>query len=196
MGRDFQSFGRWNYDRCRPGPMRVTLDIESGAVTRLRTQVGGTWFSTSGKVTDLGVADPREASAYFFSLVPKLEGNSGKDRLLIPAVLAADADVIQPLLALARNTDRADHTRRAAIMWLGIVGDKTIVPALVQFARADDSGEKNGKSGLSGTALICSVGGHKLAHLGGMDQSAGPPPQLKAARRGAGGDDQPAIRRK
>jgi HEAT repeat protein len=96
---------------------------------------------------------PDEASSYFFTLVPRLESASSKDRLLLPAVLADGAPVIQPLLALARDDRRTEHTRRAAIMWLGILGDETVVPALVQFARDDDREGKARKKGLGDAAL-------------------------------------------
>ena len=45
----------------------------------------GAWPEAGSRVTDLGVVPSREASAYFFSLVPRLETASGKDRLLLPA---------------------------------------------------------------------------------------------------------------
>ena len=108
----------------------------------MRTQAGGSWREAESRVTDLGVVPPHEASAYFFALVPRLESASGKDRLLLPAVLADDAPVIQPLLALARDERRTEHTRRQAILWLGLLGDATVIPTLVQIARDDpDDGE-------------------------------------------------------
>jgi hypothetical protein len=163
FARNFQSIGgRWSDSRCVPGPLRVTLLVEAGQVTQLRTQVGGAWPSAEGGVTDLGAVPPAEASAYFFSLVPRLEAASRNDRLLIPAVLADEAPVVQPLLALARNDDRAMHTRRQAIQWLGLVGDASVLPTLMEFARADT--DDDGDKGLSGAAL---------AALGSMEGDAG-----------------------
>ena len=147
--RDMQSFGKWSAPRCVPGPLRVTLSVDRGEVVRVRTQVGGDWPSTSGRATDLGDVSSREASAYLFSLVPRLETSGGKDRLLIPAVLADDAEVVQPLIALARDADRANNTRRSAVMWLGIVGDASVVPVLVAIARESDGQKKD----LGGTAM-------------------------------------------
>ena len=158
FARNMQSFGRWHTDRCDAGPLRVTLDVERGKVTRLRTAVGGSrWPETEGRVTDLGDVPPTEASAYFFSLVPQLEEEYTKDRVLIPAVLADDVPVIQPLLALARNADRAMNTRRSALMWLGVLGDESVIPALVEFARdggSESESPKADKKGLAGSALM------------------------------------------
>ena len=151
---NFQSFGgHWTSTQCVPGPLRVTLTVADGQVTQLRTQVGGSWSGSESRVTDLGVVSPDEASSYIFSLVPQLESARGKDRLLLPAVLADNVPVIQPLLSLARDDRRSEPTRRNAIMWLGLLGDAGVVPALVQFAREDDSEGKARKKGLGNTAM-------------------------------------------
>jgi HEAT repeat protein len=175
FARNFQSIGgRWRDNRCLPGPLRVTLDVSGGQPTQLRTQVGGAWASaaTESRVTDLGVVDSREASAYFFSLVPRLESARGKDRLLLPAVLADDAPVIEPLLAVARDTGRALHTRRSAVQWLGLIGDASVVPALAEFAR-NDPDEKKG------------LGSAAMAALGSLDGDVGIPALIELARRTA-----------
>lgn len=174
FARNFQSMGgRWRDDRCVPGPLRVTLDVAGGQPTELRTQVGGAWGGAAeSRVTDLGVVDSREASAYFFSLVPRLESARGKDRLLLPAVLADDAPVVEPLLAVARDTDRAPHTRRSAVQWLGLVGDASVVPALAEFARQDPD-EKKG------------LGSAAMAALGSLDGDVGIPALIELARRTA-----------
>ena len=179
FAHNFQSFGKWDANgRCQPGPLRVTLTVSGGEVTRVRTQVGGSWPGGGGRATDLGVVEPSEASSYFFTLVPKLESATGKDRLLLPAVLPNDAPVIQPLLALARDDRLAEHTRHQAIMWLGLLGDETVVPALVQFARddADEVEDRKGrKKGLGSAAL---------AALGNLEGDVGVPALIDLARTG------------
>jgi len=187
FARNFQTFGHWSSGDCVPGPLRVTLTVADRQVTQLRTQVGGPWPATESRVTDLGVVSAPEASTYFFSLVPRLERASGKDRLLLPAVLADDAPVIQPLLALARDDDRAIHTRRAAVQWIGLVGDATVIPTLVQFARddvGDDGTDKPGKKGLGSAAM---------AALGTMDADAGVPALIELARNSNVGTRRNAV---
>lgn len=139
FAREFQSIGgHWNDTRCVAGPLRVTLTVADGQVTRLQTQVGGAWRSADSRVTDLGVVPSREASAYFFSLVPRLETARDKDRLLIPAVLADDAEVTTPLLALARDGSRARSTRSHAIMWLGLLGEVAVLRTLYAQLETDE----------------------------------------------------------
>lgn len=188
FANNFQSIGgRWNSSRCEPGPLRVTLTLADGQVTRVRTQVGGSWSSTDSRVTDLGDVPPNEASSYFFALVPRLESASGKDRLLLPAVLAYEAPVIQPLLALARDERRAEHTRSQAVLWLGLFGDASVIPALVELARddADDGGSRKGrKKGLAGAAM---------AALGTMEGDIGVPALIELARDGSVGTRRNAV---
>jgi hypothetical protein len=147
FARNFQSYGRWSVDNCSPGPLRITISKVDGDVTRARTQVGGAWPSTELTVTDVGVVAPSEASAYFLSLVPRLE-RTGKDRVLIPVVLADADPPLGALIALARNDDRHMDTRRSAIHWIGQLGDDTVLGTLEQLARSDDD-----EDGLSGSAL-------------------------------------------
>jgi HEAT repeat protein len=187
FARNFQTFGHWSSNDCVPGPLKVTLTVEGRQVTQLRTQVGGLWPATESRVTDLGVVPGSDASTYFFSLVPKLERASGKDRLLLPAVLADDAPVMQPLLALARDEARAIHTRRAAVQWIGMLGDATVIPTLVQFARDDVDDEGNDKAGKKG------LGAAAMAALGTMDGDAGVPALIDLARSGSVGTRRNAV---
>jgi hypothetical protein len=121
--RNFQTFGRWSSRNCVPGPLRVTLIVADGEVQQVRTQVGGSWPGAEGRVTDLGVVPSRDASAYFFTLVPRLETAVGKDRILLPAVLADEGVVVPSLIGLARDRSRASETRKQAMLWLGMLGD-------------------------------------------------------------------------
>ena len=187
FARDFTSVGRWTDRRCVPGPVRVTLTVSGGEVTLVQTQVGGAWPATSARVTDLGVGAPREVSAYFFSLVPRLESASTKERLLLPAVLADDAPVIAPLLALARDGSRTESTRRQAVQWLGLLGDSSVVPALVGFAREatdDERGDKAGKKGIASSAA---------AALGFLEDNTGIPALVQLARNAPLGTRRNAV---
>jgi HEAT repeat protein len=174
FGRNFQSIGgRWSAPRCVPGDLRVTAYKVDGDVTRIRTEVGRPWPVTEQRVTDLGVVDPDEASAYFFSLVPKLERRD-VDRMLLPAVLADAEPPIQPLLRLARDGDRRMDTRKSAIQWVGLLGDASVIPTLVQFARGGDDRDEKG------------IGGAAIAALSMLDGDVGVPSLIDLARPGEG----------
>jgi HEAT repeat protein len=189
FGSSFESYGGWSNAHCIPGPVRVSLTIADHRPTSVRTQIGGEWPAAAGRVTDLGIVSSRDAAAYFLSRVPALEPSGRKGRILLPAVLAADAVVVPELLALARDEARADETRRQALQWVGQLGDATVVPALVGFARAgsgsgdgapdnsqgDAAIEKRGKKGLASAAL---------AALATLDDGAGVPSLIDLARTG------------
>lgn len=147
FGRNFQTYGRWSTDNCGGGPLRITVSKVDGGITRARTQVGGAWPDTELHVTELGVVAPAEASAYFLSLVPKLE-RTGKDRVLVPVVLADVDPPLAALIALARDDDRHMDTRRSAVHWAGVLGDESMLAPLTQLARSGDDDD-----GLSGSAL-------------------------------------------
>jgi HEAT repeat protein len=188
FARNFESMGgHWSSENCVPGNLRITINKDDGAITRVRTQVGGPWQGTAQPVTDLGAVSPAEASAYFFSLVPRLD-RGGKDRLLIPAVLAdVDPAPVQPLLALARNDERSMDMRRSAIQWVGLLGDASVVPALTQLARDDvddDGSDKPGKKSLGGSAVSA---------LSMLEDGVGIPALIELARSGSVGTRRNAV---
>ena len=177
FARNFQSIGGWSNVRCVAGPIRVTLTVANGQVSTLRTQIGGQWPVGDGRVTNLGTVPSREASAYFFSLAPRLESSSGKDRTLLPAVLADEAVVVPPLLAIARDDARSDQMRRQAFQWLGLLGDASIIPVLVGFAR-------QGTNDLDGKKSKKSIASAAIAALGSLEEGVGVPALIELARRG------------
>ena len=188
FAESFQSIGDWNAPTCLAGPVRVSLSVSGGQVTRLKTSVGGSWERTSDRVTDLGTVMPTEAATYFFALVPKIEraGSRDKSRILLPAVLADAGDVIPQLTSLARDDARVQETRRQAIQWIGLLGDAKVVPTLVAFARGggagpvgediDEDDTKPGKKGLATAAM---------AALSFLSDGAGVPALIDISRNGS-----------
>jgi HEAT repeat protein len=154
----------------------------------METFVGGSW-PAGERATDLGTVNSSEAAAYFFALVPELEGRSNKGRLLLPAVLAADNRTVARLISLARDGARRQDTRSGAIQWIGLLGDASVVPTLVAFARQDvstraddiDRDDTHGKKGLASGAV---------AALSFLENGAGVPALIDFARNGT-----PAVRR-
>jgi HEAT repeat protein len=155
----------------------------------MESYAGGAWSATGAHVTDLGTVNAADAAAYFFSVVPQLEGRSKDSRLLLPAVLADDNSAVSRLIGLAKDTKRVIDTRRQAIHWLGMLGDASTVPTLVAFARSggtlrsgsddadpDDNGP--GERGLASTAA---------AALSFLDNGVGIPALIDLARSGASG---------
>ena len=187
FAESFQSIGDWDAPNCRPGPVRVALSVANGRVTKVKTSVGGSWARTSERVTELGAVSSSEAAAYFFALVPQIEGGSrgDKGRILLPAVLADEPGAVERLISMARDNARLEETRRQAIQWIGLLGDARVVPVLVAFARGgavspagediDDNEGGPGKKGLATAAM---------AALSSLEDGAGVPALIDLARNG------------
>ena len=127
------------YD-CDPGPVRVSLRVSGGHVTRLRTYVGGRWRATSGDgVTDLGTVGAREAAAYFIALASKDSGRSA-EHALFPVILADSFTAWPELLRIAKNTSVSRRTRRQAVFWLGQAAGEAATRGLTELVddRATD----------------------------------------------------------
>lgn len=102
---------------CDSGPVRVVLAVHAGAVTDLRTYVGGVWRPGTG-VTDLGTVGAREAAAYLLALAAKDSGRAA-ERAILPATLADSVRIWPDLLRIARDTRISRRVRRSAVFWLG-----------------------------------------------------------------------------
>lgn len=169
FARDLSGFGRVHDHRCVTGPVRVSLVMSGGRVTLAQTQIGGLWPALGSPVVDLGVVPANTAASYFFARLGDMESTPSRDRLLLGAVLA-DAEIMAPLLAVARNEKRHINTRRQAIQWLGLLGDSSVIPALVNFTKggvdnADDSHEGEGLPIAAMSALAMVEGGAGIPAL-------------------------------
>ena len=139
--RSFTGWGSTD-SRCETGPVRVALTVADGRPIGVTTAIGGEWRETGARITDLGTVPSGEAAAYFLSIVPQLEQSRDRDRILLPAMLAADAPVMPALIALARSDARAASTRSHAITWLGLFGGDTASRELRRMI--EDAGEPMG----------------------------------------------------
>lgn len=119
--------GRWtSYDGdpsiCEPGPARVTLGVDGGAVRTLQVTVGDSRRSTPGTAdraaTDLGTVDGSVAAAYLLDVAVHTDGETA-DRAVFAAAIAGDAVVWPDLLRLARGSTGSGAAHRAAAFWAG-----------------------------------------------------------------------------
>ena len=108
-------------------------------VGELRTQVGGSLARDRCARTDLGVVDAREASSYFFSLVPRLEMESSKDRLLVPACAWRTTRPVHPAAARAgaRRQARGAHAAIGGDVARSRGSTRLSIPALVDTLRGE-----------------------------------------------------------
>lgn len=125
---------RWD---CDDGPIRVRVEIEDGEIYDVRWWVDYRDRSGSSGVAsgaagfqdlpspsdesghlDLGRIDPQRAAAFLLDRCATASGSLVED-LIVPAVLARDAEVWPRLAGLARNTALSRDVRRSAVFWLG-----------------------------------------------------------------------------
>jgi HEAT repeat protein len=120
IGRSLQ-FGRGDRDAyssvCEPGPVRVRLRIEDGAVRDIRTSVGPSRPNGTSS-TDLGAVPSAAAAAYFLRLA-RTANAQVSTAAVTAAVLADSAYPWRDLLAVARDSEtRSRGTRSNAELWL------------------------------------------------------------------------------
>lgn len=181
-----ETYGNWSGFNCSHGPARVELTVRDHQVVALRPHIGGGW-SSGGAVLDLGTVPATQAASYFLSLAPKLRASSRRNPLLA-AVLADSVDIAPDLLRLARDGSVAMETRRRAVNFVGIVGNRFAVAPLVELARsgasstnADDVGPGRGLQGAAAGALAM------------LEDDAGLPALMDLARTGSEGVRKSAV---
>lgn len=103
---------------CEEGPVRVEMRVRGGVVHGLDADVGGSWQSRSGAVTDLGNVSPAEAADYLLTLAETSETEAAEDAIF-PATLARGVEAWPRLLRIARNDEAHRKARRQAVFWLG-----------------------------------------------------------------------------
>jgi hypothetical protein len=127
----------WESD-CGRGPVRVSLRMRGGRVTRAETRVGGRWRAGRDGVTDFGPVPAREAAALLLALARNAGEDGGE---LITAATLADSVVLWPeLLKMARERGLPMETRRQAVFWLGQAAGEAATRGLDSIA-ADDRGD-------------------------------------------------------
>lgn len=130
----------WTADECEPGPVRVSLSVADGIVTRIRTYVGGAWRAPrEGRPApiDLGMVSARQATDYLMQLAESNGGRAAKEAIM-PAILADSVVVWPRLLSLARNERRPRDVRKQAVFWLSQAAGEAASAGLDSLIYAND----------------------------------------------------------
>jgi hypothetical protein len=122
---------------CDYGPVRLSLTMADGNVSRMRVAVGGRWRESTQQVTDLGMVSVREASDYLFSLARRSSSRAGGEAMF--AVTLADSITPWPeMLRIARDESIRQDTRKQAVFWLGQAAGDVATEGLTELAEDDD----------------------------------------------------------
>ena len=118
----------WTSD-CEQGPVRVSLTIADGGVTRVTTRVGGRWLPRSG-VVDLGTV-PAAAAAQLMLSIARTGSKAAEDAIM-PAMLADSVQIWPDLIKLAKNPKVNTDVRRSAVFWVGQAAASAATAGLVE----------------------------------------------------------------
>ncbi|MGQ0766624.1 MAG: HEAT repeat domain-containing protein [Gemmatimonadota bacterium] len=97
---------------CEPGPVRVVLVRAGREPIRIETFAGP--LAPDSAAINLGRVSAAEAARYLVGVAGSAEGRAARDALL-PASLADSAQVVEPLLAIARDQTKSRELRRSAL---------------------------------------------------------------------------------
>ncbi len=161
---------------CEAGPVRVSISVDDGVVTRARTYVGGRWRTTGDRVTDLGSVSAPAAARGLIDLAER--GDAGGDDLVFAASIA-DSVVIWPdLLRIARRATLPSKTRTSAVFWISQSAGDAATRGLADLA-GDEAQDRD-------------VREHAVFGLSQLPDNQGVPILLQVARS----NRDPQIRRK
>lgn len=133
---------------CTNGPIRITVQVNAGRETTLRSRVGGVpgvdpehVALEDGRARNLGEVDPSTAAAYLLDLVererPLMDGES-KEEALQAAVSARGVRTEASLLRIARDRQQVEDVRKAALFWAAHEAGARAANAIEEVAVADD----------------------------------------------------------
>ena len=118
---------------CDYGPVRLSLVMSQGIVSRIRVAVGGRWRPAGESTVDLGLVSVKEVSSYLLDLAQRSRSNVGGEAIFAITI----ADSIEPwgdLLRLARDEDVRRDTRKSAVFWLGQAAGDVATRGLTELA--------------------------------------------------------------
>lgn len=126
---------RYGSRELEPGPIRVLFTVRDGEVTHLKTRVGGR-ETLSDRAELMGWTESQVAAEALMHLARSARSTVAEDAIGA-AVLAADVELAAELLEIARDRDRRDDVREAAIFWLGQEAGDKIAGDLEDFIEDD-----------------------------------------------------------
>ncbi len=118
--------GHWDEDdKMVPGLATVVARVRNGHIGSLEVTVGLHEKAKPGCL-DLGQIDSVAAASFLVQRAPRMDDDSAEEAML-GAVIARDAEIAEPLLAIVRNRDNPDAMRENALFWVStLAADKAL----------------------------------------------------------------------
>ena len=123
---------------CKPGPVRVLLQLRDAMITSLREFAGPVPPANSG-VTELGEVSPVDGANYLLALAESDADARVANRAVFPAVLGRDVVAWPALLRIAKAERDADRRgKHDATFWLAQYAAAKLTGSDSPFAANDD----------------------------------------------------------
>jgi len=133
---------------CRPGPVRIVLDVRDGRVASLRDYLGPVDPAATG-VTELGEVSASEGSTFLLGLVESQNEGRVANRAVFPAMLGRDVVAWPTLLRIAKSDAGGRRSRRHdVVFWLAQYAAAKLAGSDDPFAargRGDEDSEEDVK---------------------------------------------------
>lgn len=161
---------------CEYGPVRLSLTMSGGNVSRIRVAVGGRWRESTSRPVDLGMVSTRDVASYLFDLARRSTTRAGGEAIF--AVTLADSITPWPeMLQIARDENIRQDTRKQSVFWLGQAAGDVATAGLSELAEDEDEDREVRESAVFA--------------LSQLDNDEGVPALIRIAR----GNKDPKIRR-
>jgi hypothetical protein len=121
------------------GLVHATLRVRDGAVDRIELRVGRAADRHEATARVIAGPDPAAAAAFMLRLARDTD-DEDLGHTAVAAAAMADAEIWPELVTLARDRDRPEEVREAAIFWLGMQAGEKIRGELA--AIIDDDSEE------------------------------------------------------
>ncbi len=132
---DWTNDDDWKED-CIEGPVRVTMRLRDGDVTRIKTSVGHDPDRTV-KGSFLSDVDP-EVAVRFLLRVARTARESVAEDAIFPCTLARDVEVWPELMEIARDDGVNGEVREQAVFWMGQAAGEKVTRGLARLVDDDD----------------------------------------------------------
>ena len=124
-------------DGDHDGMAHLALRLRVGEVRRVKLRVGCRLSASWRDMRDLGEVPAAEAAAYMLRLARTAEEGVA-EHAVAAAALADTTDIWPELVAIARDDQRPEEVREAAVFWLGQAAGEKVTRELAALVDDDD----------------------------------------------------------
>jgi len=118
------------------GPAVALATVRGGQIVALEITIGAP-RQTRRPDLDLGTLHPGWVAAFFLEQVPRMSDDTAGDAML-GAVIAREAEVAAPLLAVVRDPSHGTDKRQSALFWAAVLASEKALETLRDVILGED----------------------------------------------------------